>query len=134
MLFEGIINRCFLFSYRSRSAVFWSLIIFMALLSENSSNSFIVRFFNHIDFFKHCGKYSFGMYLWHPAVIESVLNVKILFDLRLNIILTVLISYFLGYLFYYCVQKPLLKLSDYICDKLEYSRFFKQGQHLVFIQ
>ena len=104
--------------YRSRPGIFWSLSLFMALLNTESKNM-IVNCFNKCQFLKSCGKFSFGMYLLHPAAIQFVFTFRFIVKLRLAVVLSVVLSYIFGLIFYYVLEKHLIKLANYLCEKLD---------------
>ncbi|CAF0866565.1 unnamed protein product [Brachionus calyciflorus] len=64
------------------------------------------------------GKYSFGVYLWHPSCIYIVVNLGIKTrGLGVWYYLPLLITF--GVLFYYLIENPLMKLGNVLISKID---------------
>ena len=85
----------------------------------------VVDFFK-IKFFKSCGTFSFGIYLFHPAAIDLIIKNEPYFSIfKLRLTFSILLSYFFGFLFYELVEKYLIKLADFLCKKIESFKMLK---------
>ena len=93
------------------------MFIVMALMLFSQSN-----FFNDIfnkSYLKYGGKFSFGIYLFHPMCISYIFqyfsNAKFKAELFFYLIIS---SYTCGFLFYFLVENLLIKISNYIIKKI----------------
>lgn len=126
LIFKFNILKLSIFRYRSRPAVIWSISLYMALLTSSSNNP-LVKFYK-FKFFRNCGKYSFGIYLFHPAVIHLVASNYLYFSLfKFRVVFSILILYLFGFLFYHLLEKHLVRLANYICSKLDSFTYFKKS-------
>lgn len=112
------VSKSLIFRFRSRPAVFWGTILLICLLSDGRTN-LIVKFFQNTYFLKQCGKYSFGMYLLHPAGINFINRFVYLRSMHLRIVSCILFVFFLGFLLYHLLEKHLISLANFICKKLD---------------
>ena len=94
----------------------------MALLSNKFSKNLLVNFFE-IKILRNFGKFSFGIYLFHPSAIYLVSILEPYFRIinfrNFFTILSILFSYFGGFLFYHLIEKHLVYFANYLCLKLE---------------
>jgi len=90
---------------------YWSIV--MGLMIIGAPN-FFTNIFN-FKYFKYGGKYSFGIYLLHPMCIHYVkefLQIKYKRSDFEIIICYVILSYFLGFLFFYMLENILMKSAN----------------------
>jgi peptidoglycan/LPS O-acetylase OafA/YrhL len=92
------------------------------------STSWLARFFASSKFLKSCGKFSFGMYLCHPGAIHFVKGFLLIVELKLGFVLSILLSYILGFAFYHLLEKHLIDLANFLCHKLALIRIFVNNQ------
>lgn len=115
------------------SSVYWSFFVFLMLVG---APNYITNIFN-ISFLKKCGKYSFGMYLFHPACLQLVHCLYPFIprctkrDLKTDVevlVAVVFLSYFVGYLFFNFIENNLINLANVLCKKVENIRLFSNKQ------
>lgn len=93
----------------------WTILLLCMLLS--APNRFTNAF--KTQFLRKCGKFAYGIYLWHSyAIVLSKDYMPTSNSGFESIFLTVLIAYFLGKIFYYLIEYPLIKLSSILCAKV----------------
>jgi len=96
-----------------------ALAIFIMLISERNTNIFNYLLENNF-LFKYVGKFSFGIYLWHPMCISiqnhhgNVINEH--FNKYLDIFIT---SFLVGCLFFYLIENNLIYFANYLCTKIK---------------
>jgi peptidoglycan/LPS O-acetylase OafA/YrhL len=107
------------FSFETIPSLVWSVCILLMVLSH--PNAF-TNYLAASNILVSSGKYSFGIYLWHTVVIEfyrgrvnSMTNNSEVLDVGG----TIVISYFVGYLFYCVVEEPLIVFANYLCKRVE---------------
>jgi peptidoglycan/LPS O-acetylase OafA/YrhL len=105
--------------YWYKGGLFWAFTIFLLLLSSNEY-SFGRMFFN-IKLMKKFGIYSYGIYLLHPAAIRLAERIKSEYKL-INFknsyeffALTAFLSFSIGFLFYFLIEKNMIRIATYIC-------------------
>lgn len=91
--------------------IYLSVIILFLVLG--SSNSIIAKFLSNSNLLCMYGQYSFGIYLFHPGVIliNKIIKTKTSFEI---VTIINVISFFLGFLFHYLIEKPSIKMGNYI--------------------
>ena len=94
-------------------SLYWTIFMLLLILSKDN---FLTHFFNG-TFLHYCGKFSFGIYLFHMGFIGyfyANYNDKV--KLKFEIVLYSFIgSFFVGALFYYLIERPLMKFAKKIC-------------------
>lgn len=111
---------------RSRPAVFWAISLFMALLSSSSANHPFIDFFK-LRFLMSCGKFSFGIYLLHPAAVHFIKTYEQSFIVfKLRVLSSICFSYVLGFLFYHVLEKHLIRLANNLCSRLTSFKYFQK--------
>ena len=64
----------------------------------------------------NAGKYSYGIYLLHPFALAIMLeNYRNYNSEIVRVSFTVIITYWLGKMFYYIVEFPIVKVSNHVC-------------------
>jgi peptidoglycan/LPS O-acetylase OafA/YrhL len=107
-------------SYINRG-FFWSFTVLLMLLG---APNYFTNIFSENNFLKYCGKFSFGMYLFHPMcmlIIKSYTHTKSVIE---QLILVVFLSFFVGYLFFLLIENNLMLFANVICKKLEAFKYF----------
>jgi peptidoglycan/LPS O-acetylase OafA/YrhL len=110
-----------LYSHSNLCGIFWSYFLFI-LLNISDQNFFIIKCFTESIVFKSCGKYSFGIYLFHPMCIkllEFSVKTKTVFE---KLVLIMLLSYLVGFLFFYLIENPLINVANLLCKKISLNR------------
>lgn len=91
------------------------------------SPNFFTQIFE-MDILKAAGKYSFGIYLFHPMCIDLVKN-NFKPGLKYELYFYVLaLSFFIGFSFFYLVENILIKLASFVCGKLSQLKYFEQKE------
>lgn len=121
--FLGEISNLILFE--AKSARVWA---FFILLMTLGAPNFLTRRLSNNNSLKMAGKFSFGIYLWHPIVVLFGHRQK--FDTILEQLTLILsLAYFVGYLFFCLIENPLLILASKICKQID--NFFNFNKHLM---
>ena len=111
------------------NASFYMAIILFLML--NGSPNFFTDIFN-CRLFKVAGKFSFGIYLFHPMClieVKKILN----FQSKLIILLYALAASFLaGAVFFHLIENPLMKFANYSCKMLSNLKYFKKTNFVKF--
>ena len=104
------------------SSVYWACFLLLFVLSKEN---FFTGYFNG-RFLYYCGKFSFGIYLYHMGFISFFYknyNKKV--KLKFEIVLYSFIGTFIaGCLFYYLIEKPLMNLGNKICNFISHMKIF----------
>lgn len=104
-------------TFRSRSAVYWSVTMFICLLSAPANK--VTRFFATSDILCTCGKYSFGMYLFNSGSISFIYdNFKFGTEVEYTMA-CVLFACVVGFVWFYVVENPLMNLANLICKRID---------------
>lgn len=91
-----------------------SILIFLMLIGKPN---FYTKLFSKNYFLKLFGKYSFGVYLWHPMCINILKLYE--FEKRLDAVGVVLsLSLLCGLIFYFLIENPLMKIGIYFNNKI----------------
>ena len=80
-----------------------------------------LNFFTNIftcNFLTMFGKYSFGIYLLHPMCIKEVKEYYDGYFDEEKLVYCILASYFAGFLFFYLIEDPAMKIAQKICNNL----------------
>jgi peptidoglycan/LPS O-acetylase OafA/YrhL len=90
------------------------------LLMVFGEPNYITNLFNDNYALRSFGKYSFGIYLLHQELIKLY---RAKFAIHTGPILgpflsLLILSYISGFLWFYCIENPLVKLANYMCLKL----------------
>jgi peptidoglycan/LPS O-acetylase OafA/YrhL len=102
-------------------------VLFLTILCDPSS-SWIARLFASSRFLKSCGKFSFGIYLCHPAAIHFVKGFSLIVKYKLGFVLSIVFSYLLGFVFYHLLEKHLINFVNFLCHKLALIKIFDTNQ------
>ena len=112
------------YTHLFKSGVHMTLIYLLMLTGDEN---FFTNIFKN-SFLKRAGKYSFGIYLWHPmCLIEVSRYMGRYFAYKSELLLVAFgVSFLAGALFFYLIEKPLMKLANSLCLKLAESSYFSQ--------
>jgi peptidoglycan/LPS O-acetylase OafA/YrhL len=101
------------------ASLYWFVFLFVFIVG---SPNFFTRFFK-IGLFDYGGKFSYGIYLYHMMVIDYLYrNYRKTVKLQFEIVVYCFLCVFLiGFLFYYLVEKNLIRIANLICSFI--SRF-----------
>ncbi len=92
------------------------MILVLALMIIGNLNFFTNIFTS--KFFKNIGKYSFGIYLLHPMCIKEMQNYFVGYFDEEMLLYSIAISYFAGFIFFYLVENPSMKIAQRLCNYL----------------
>ncbi|CAF1095127.1 unnamed protein product [Brachionus calyciflorus] len=94
----------------------FSILLFFMLIG--APNDF-TRVFGQNFLLKKIGKFSFGVYLWHPMAITLILR-NYRFERRISALACVLmLTQLSAVLFYFLVENPMMKLGNILIQKVE---------------
>jgi len=107
--------------YWYKGAYFWSITIFVLLLSQNEYN--LGRMFFNMSLMKKFGIYSYGIYLWHPVAIKLTERINLEYKLirfknpyeYFGVICV--LSFLFGLVFYYLIEKNMIRIASYLCKR-----------------
>jgi peptidoglycan/LPS O-acetylase OafA/YrhL len=106
--------------------IYWAIYIFILLLDGSSCFNEIIN----LSIFKKFGKYSFGIYLFHKEgfyFVNYLIQEKLIHKIGLVILFNELFTSFIfGIIFYFLVENPLMKLSNYLIEKIFASKHEKK--------
>ena len=104
------------------SGLYWTFFMLFFILSQDN---YFTRFFNG-SFLYFYGKFSFGFYLWHMGIIGFFYkHYNDTVRLKMEIVFySFVCSFIAGCLFYYIIEKPLMKLANKLCYLISDSKFF----------
>jgi len=107
------------FNYLIKPAYLWTVVLFVMLISKENENIF-KDFLEKNQILKSFGKYSFGIYLWHPMCIYCESNYNNIVRNHMNrYIYIAFISYTAGFFFFHIVEKNLISLANHLCNLLK---------------
>jgi peptidoglycan/LPS O-acetylase OafA/YrhL len=87
--------------------------------------NFFTNMFNN-EFLVTYGKYGYGVYLFHIAVLRLLNKYKYLFKTSLEpLILSLVFSHLTGVFWYYTVENPLMNIGNILAKKVETIEFFR---------
>jgi peptidoglycan/LPS O-acetylase OafA/YrhL len=115
------------YSHSTICGVYTSFFLFVLLLinaaATNSSTFFLTKFLAGNKLLTSFGKYSFGIYLFHPmcCLINKVIEPKTDIELLLVVIF---LSYMCGVVFFYVVENPLINYASKLCKRVSNSAYF----------
>ena len=102
------------FTFRSRPTIYWTCALLLTLLTAPNTLS---NFFNSSFILKSVGKYSFSFYLLHPFFgVWSFYNFLSPFW---TFLVFLVLTYIISCLAFNIIEKPLIRLSNYLCKKLD---------------
>ena len=123
-LFNPIINDNYeVFTFKA--SLYWSIVMISMILG---APNFFTDLFNY-KFIKYAGQFSFGIYLLHPMCILYSLDICSKYKCKATfqyVFLTLILSYFAGFIFFYFVENLLMKLSKYCCSRLANCNHFNK--------
>ena len=98
------------------ASLYWSLFLIMFIVG---SPNFFTNFFK-LGLFKNCGKFSYGIYLYHMMVIDYInKNYRNTVKLNIEIVIYGFVSIFvIGFIFYYLIEKNLIRIANFLCSLL----------------
>lgn len=106
-----------------RISIWWTIVIYVMLIGSPN-------FFNNLfetTLLRSIGKYSFGVYLFHPMCIEFARKtIKTKFPYEYYFYVTGL-SFCVGFLFYHFIENKMIKKARDICNKLSSQQIFQQN-------
>jgi peptidoglycan/LPS O-acetylase OafA/YrhL len=122
--FRGVIHSQFM------GGLYETIMLATMLFSEKTGP--ISAFFNS-SFMMSCGKYSFGIYLFHPMVIEIFIRLRrshgVKFTYQFEFVITIFVfTYFVGLVWFHLLENTLIKFANKVCKKAENYRFFQAKQ------
>ena len=111
------------YNFMIRPAYLWMLVLFMMLISKDNTNLFKYYLLEKNLLLCYIGKYSFGIYLFHPMCILLSNYIQDNYSLINNflprVIIIFLASFLIGLMFFFIVEKNLLKFSFKICEYIQ---------------
>ncbi len=118
-------NAC-LYKYTFLAGLYQSVSLIVLLFV--SSTSPIAKLYNW-SYFKECGKYSFGLYLFHPMIIEifKEINERFPVNFRLAsepIFIIHALTYMVAAIWFQALEDNLMKLANMLCRKLDAMSYF----------
>lgn len=90
--------------------------IFILLMVLGPSHSVVGNYLNSSKLLRMYGQCSFGIYLFHPSVIPLI---KTFIKTRLSIEIIIIVnvfSFIIGFLFYFLIEKPSIKVGNYLIN------------------
>ena len=116
-----IMPKQFMEHYIIQYSYFWSFTLLILLISSDEY-SFVRQCLNN-NFMKKWGKYSFGVYLFHPTsfklydliIPNAFFQVNNCYEMTFVICL---ITYAIAFLFYVLIESNMTKLALYLCNKV----------------
>ncbi len=104
----------FIENYLFKTVLYECLLIYLLIACKQEN--FIIKFLNS-KYMTLCGKFSFGIYLFHPTIIlyNSYYAAPFRF---LTVIYINLISFVIGGIWFYVLENNLMKIANLICKRL----------------
>lgn len=105
------------------SGLYWAFTMFLMLIG---APNFVTNIFSTSKFLKYCGKFSFGIYLLHPmcmTIIKENIQMKSFIEF---ILLIVIFSFIVGYLFFLFIENQLMLLANQLCKRIEAINWFEK--------
>ena len=105
-----------------RVSLWWTGVLFVMLIGAPN-------FFNNLfeaTILRTIGKFSFGIYLYHPMCITLVkTHVKTKFDYEIFFHVA-LLSFLVGLVFFYLIENVMIKTANNLCKKISSLKFFQE--------
>lgn len=95
------------------SGIYLAIIVLLLLIGPQ--DYFVTKWLENSDFLLKCGKYSFGIYLFHPMVMRINRLIKTKTDFEM-IILIMFLSILMGVAFYQLIEKNFIKMGNYLIN------------------
>jgi peptidoglycan/LPS O-acetylase OafA/YrhL len=113
-----------------QGALYQTIMIFVMLFAQAQGP--ISTLFNSW-LLQTCGKYSFGIYLFHPMVIEIFIRLRQFYSLTFrfqfeSIFVIFFTTYLVGMIWFFILENFLIKLANKICKKIQNHNFFHDTQ------
>lgn len=93
-------------------------IVLLLFLCVRTEFNFVKAFFESSNLLSNCGKYSFGIYLFHQVVIGVLhteymrTNVVLHLKTPIKFLLLYSVAYLVGYIFFHLLEKHLIKFGN----------------------
>ena len=92
----------------------WSTLLVLILLG---SPNFFTNFLMESKLLKSFGNLSFGIYLLYPVALKLMSDwMKFHTLVAMKVLVAILLSYLFGFIFYYSIEWPLIKLGSFLED------------------
>lgn len=113
-------------AFETVAARIWASVIFLMTIGFPNT---LTRQLSGSFFLKSSGKYSFGVYLLHPMLVMFKNDPRFSTKTQTEfVIMTVLVAYFSGYLFFCLLENNLIQVANNACKKLESLQYFKEDK------
>jgi len=100
--------------------------IFLLIMMIGAPNFFT----NSFSFLRYAGRFSFGIYLFHPMCLHFIKIHLAPFKTSFELIFyAIFFSYLAGFLFYYLVENLFIKIANFLCKQID-SRFTRVFENL----
>jgi peptidoglycan/LPS O-acetylase OafA/YrhL len=120
--------------YTYMSSAYQAIIIILLLLFVETSHPIAGLLNSH--YFRKCGQYSFGIYLLHcmalhitknklPKLIPIAYHVYFFRFAFQQVFVSLVLTYFFAFLWFYGLEKPIMKTAYWICTKIDSLTFFQ---------
>lgn len=104
------------YTFKSRATIFWSISLFLTLLSRPNM---ISKFFSSNQFLKNFGRYSYSFYLIHGGI-GNFFRYSCLYKYQFEFILICIVAdYYASMLLFNLIENNLIKLANYVCEKID---------------
>lgn len=109
-------------TFYSRAGILIGIVLLLFLFVRTEHN-FVKAFFENSSLLSDCGKYSFGIYLFHQVVIgvmnTEYIKTNVVSHLKLPIkyLVLYLLAYLFGYLFFHLIEKHLINFANKVLIK-----------------
>lgn len=114
-------NNVGVYTLTYKVSVYWTIVLFLMLVG---TPNFFTNIFE-MNVLRTAGKYSFGIYLLHPMCINLVRDhIKPVLKYE-YFFYVLLLSFFVGFLFFHLVENIMIKLANFLCRKISELRFFQ---------
>lgn len=100
-----------LFNDSTKCGIYMTVILFFILICSNEFT--INRWLTNSRFLQSCGKYSFGIYLFHPMFIKVNEYIKTKTDFEM-IVIIITLSYIAAFIFYWLIEEKSIKLGNFL--------------------
>ena len=114
-------NNVGVYTLTYKVSIYWTIVLFLMLVG---TPNFFTNIFE-MNVLRTAGKYSFGIYLLHPMCINLVRDhIKPVLKYE-YFFYVLLLSFFVGFLFFHLVENIMIKLANFLCRKISELRFFQ---------